>query len=114
MIFQNNFALLCWNKSENEYIGPIGTIDKSTPLKASTKLRYVLVINDQCKAEKDLNPNISVQHDLFHDMPISPLLQTSKIEGRRERGGGSGVIVVEDEMEERGRGVGNQTDLKIN
>ena len=97
MIFQNNLALLCWNQSESEYIGPIGTIDKSTPLKASTKLRYVLVIDDQCKADKDQykadkdpNPNIS-------DMPISPLLQTSKSDGRRDKGGGSGVMVVEDE-----------------
>ena len=112
MIFQNNLALLCWNQSESEYIGPIGTIDKSTPLKASTKLRYVLVIDDQCKtdkdqckaqckadkdqckADKDPNPNIS-------DMPISPLLHTSKSDGRRERGGGSGVIVVQDEDGER-------------
>ena len=62
----------------------------STPLKASTKLLYVFVVDDQCKADKDPNPNISVgQHDLFHDMPISPLLQTSKSDGRRERGGGS-------------------------
>ena len=58
----------------------------------------VKLIKDQCKADKDPNPNISVQQqDLFHEMPISPLLQTSKSDGRRERGGGSGVIVVQDE-----------------
>ena len=74
-------------------------------MKASTKLRYVLLVDDQCKDEKDPNLNISVrQQDLFHDMPISPLLGTSRSEGRRERGGGNGVIVVEDEDGGENRG----------